>query len=225
MALMPILVTGIFKIINNWQGRARFAPTMTMHSTRGFTLIEIMLVLVLLALGSVAVISTLPSNQSDLAEKTARRFYQRVQLMNEESVLSGVDYGLRVEASATPATLTFLELTEKGWQKVQRQQFRARLTLDDRLSMDFQVGSSAWQKDDDRLFEDKPLFDENMFAKEEKKTHQQPAPQIDILSSGETTPFTVHFYLTVQDAQQAWSVQVKENGQIVLEPPGDSRHE
>ncbi|MGO1295683.1 MAG: type II secretion system minor pseudopilin GspH [Vibrio sp.] len=196
-----------------------------MRAERGFTLIEIMLVLVLLALSSVAVISTLPSSQSDLAETTARRFYQHMQLMNEESVLSGVDYGLRVEAAATPPTLTFLELTAKGWEQVKRPQFSARLTLDERLSMDFHVGGSAWSQDDDRLFEDKPLFDENMFAKEEQKAQQQPAPQVDILSSGETTPFTVSFYLTEQDEQQAWRVEVKENGQIVLHPPGEGRNE
>lgn len=222
---MPTSVTGIFKIINKQQGRDSLARLIPMQSVRGFTLIEIMLVLVLLALGSVAVISTLPSSKNDLAEKTARSFYQRVQLMDEESVLSGVDYGLRVDAKASPPTLTFLQLTAEGWQEVKRAQFKSKLKIDERLSVDFQIGSSVWHQDDDRLFDEKPLFDKNMFAKEEQKKKQTLPPQVDILSSGETTPFTVNFYLSDQNAEQAWSVTAKENGQIVLHQPGEEEND
>ena len=55
----------------------------------GFTLIEILLVLVLLSVTAVAVIATIPTNSKDVAKKYAQSFYQRIQLLNEEAILSG----------------------------------------------------------------------------------------------------------------------------------------
>ena len=64
---------------------------------RAFTLIEILLVLVLLSLTAVAVIATIPTNAKDVAKQYAHSFYQRVQLLNEEAILSGLDFGIRVD--------------------------------------------------------------------------------------------------------------------------------
>lgn len=192
-----------------------------MKSIRGFTLIEIMLVLVLLALSSAAVISTIPTSKNHLAEQTARSAFEKLQLLNEEAVLSGTDYGLRVDEKQSPPQLHFMQLTEKGWQPVQRLQFKAQIVLDPRLNVTFQAGGSAWQKDDDRLFSDDSLFDDNMFAQEKKK--KDLPPQIFILSSGETTPFTLSFSLPEQSSQEAWQVVAQDNGDIRLVEPGAAK--
>ena len=63
----------------------------TKQTQPGFTLIEILLVLVLLSVTAVAVISTIPTNSKDVAKKYAQSFYQRIQLLNEEAILSGLD--------------------------------------------------------------------------------------------------------------------------------------
>lgn len=60
-------------------------------------MLEILLVLVLVSLASVAVISTLPTSAKDESKIQAKSLYQRLLLLNEEAMLSGRDYGLRVD--------------------------------------------------------------------------------------------------------------------------------
>lgn len=83
-----------------------------MRKHNGFTLIEILLVLVLLSLTAVAVITTLPTSQKDLSKQYAQSFFQRLQLLNEEAVLSGKDFGVRVDD--TKKTYTLLSLTAEA---------------------------------------------------------------------------------------------------------------
>ncbi|WP_305845938.1 type II secretion system protein [Photobacterium kishitanii] len=70
---------------------------MMMKRNAGFTLIEIMLVLVLLATSAVAVVSTLPNNKRDEIKEQAVRFHHLAQLLGEDAMLNGVDYGIRIE--------------------------------------------------------------------------------------------------------------------------------
>ncbi|MCV6036365.1 prepilin-type N-terminal cleavage/methylation domain-containing protein, partial [Escherichia coli] len=88
-----------------------------MRKHNGFTLIEILLVLVLLSLTAVAVITTLPTSQKDLTKQYAQSFFQRLQLLNEEAVLSGKDFGVRVDD--TKKTYTLLSLTAEGWKPLE----------------------------------------------------------------------------------------------------------
>ncbi|MGC9420971.1 type II secretion system minor pseudopilin GspH [Vibrio sp.] len=189
-----------------------------MRWQRGFTLLEIMLVLVLLSLSAVAVIATLPAKHNDEIEKSAQSLFQRLQLLNEEALLSGLDFGLRVDEQKQ--RMTFLQLSEKGWQRIDKTGFAAQLLLDDKLSVQFSVGGGAWQ-DKDRLFIPSTLFDEQMFAESETQP-VQPAPQVFILSSGEITPFHLTIYATQQSIDTGWQIVVKENGQIRLLAPGES---
>ncbi|WP_099610228.1 type II secretion system minor pseudopilin GspH [Vibrio fujianensis] len=189
-----------------------------MRWQRGFTLLEIMLVLVLLSLSAVAVIATLPAKHNDEIEKSAQSLFQRLQLLNEEALLSGLDFGLRVDEQKQ--RMTFLQLSEKGWQRIDKTGFAAQLLLDDKLSVQFLVGGGAWQ-DKDRLFIPSTLFDEQMFAESETQP-VQPAPQVFILSSGEITPFHLTIYATQQSIDTGWQIVVKENGQIRLLAPGES---
>ncbi len=64
-----------------------------MHSNRGFTLIEVLLVVLLIAICAAAVVTTLPTNKKDAAKKSAQLLYQRIQLLNEEAILNGEDFG------------------------------------------------------------------------------------------------------------------------------------
>lgn len=192
-----------------------------MRLARGFTLLEILLVLVLLSVSAVAVIATLPAKQSDEAQKNAQRLFQRLQLLNEEALLSGFDYGLRVDEKNP--RFTFLQLTEKGWQRIDKAGFAAQLHIDEQLDVQFNLGGGVWQ-DKDRLFIPGSLFDEQMFA-EEKEQKVEPAPQVFILSSGELTPFHLIIYPSQQSVDQGWQVSVEENGQIHLMAPGEQHDE
>lgn len=189
-----------------------------MTSKRGFTLLEILLVLVLLSLSTVAVIATLPSSGKDEAKQYAMSLYQRLQLVNEEAILSGKDFGLRVDEKTS--RLVFLALDDKGWQPLESKKMTTEIQLPEELAMQFELGGDAW-KNDDRLFKPGSLFDEEMFAEEKEQEKQRP-PQVFILSSGELTPFVLSIYPNTQDAEQGWRVIVKDNGEIKLLEPGAS---
>ncbi|MDF9390203.1 type II secretion system protein GspH [Vibrio sp. 1151_11] len=189
-----------------------------MLSQRGFTLLEILLVLVLLSLSAVAVISTLPSTNNDDAKQYAMSLYQRLQLSNEEAILSGKDFGLRVDEKKSH--LVFLSMEDKGWQPLESKKMASQLQLPEGLSLQFELGGSAW-KNDDRLFKPGSLFDDDKFADENEQKKQLP-PQVFILSSGELTPFILSIHLNQQDTEQGWRVVVKENGEITLFAPGDA---
>lgn len=188
-----------------------------MKLARGFTLLEVMLVLVLISVSAVAVIATLPARQHDQANTVAQSLFQRLQLLNEEALLSGFDFGLRIDESKQ--VFTFVQLTEQGWQKVDKIGFAAQLNLDSSLSLDFTLGSGAWQ-DKDRLFIPGSLFDEQMFA-EQNQSQIEPTPQVFILSSGEITPFILLLFPAQASREQAWQLIVADNGVIRLLPPGE----
>ena len=191
-------------------------------SRTGFTLLEILLVLVLVSLASVAVISTLPTSSKDVAKKQAESLFQRIMLLNEDAMLSGRDFGLRVDEKKSVYYLMSLE--SEGWQKLNIDQIPYETKLNESVAVTLTMGGGAWG-DDDRLFKPGSLFDEDMFAeyKEEKKLRP---PQVFIVSSGEVTPFSVAIYPEQGgEEQDAWKVVAKENGQIVLLAPGESEDE
>lgn len=190
-----------------------------MKYKRGFTLLEILLVLVLLSMSAVAVIATLPDRPNDEANRFAESLYQRLQLINEEAILSGMDYGLRVDEKTRRAT--FLRLNETGWQRLNKPGFSAQLQAEEGLVLQFRAGGDVWQ-DKDRLFKPGSLFDDEMFAKQDDAKKTRP-PQVFILSSGELTPFTLDVYVKSETPEHGWQVNVQENGAIQLLAPGE-RH-
>ncbi|MDF5565278.1 GspH/FimT family pseudopilin, partial [Vibrio parahaemolyticus] len=184
----------------------------------GFTLIEILLVLVLLSLTAVAVISTLPTSQKDLSKQYAQSFFQRLQLLNEEAVLSGKDFGVRVDDAKS--TYVLLSLTSEGWQPLKLKQIPSKTKLEEDIALQLELGGGAWDNDE-RLFKPGSLFDEDMFAEEEDEKKIEP-PQVFIFSSAEVTPFTLSFFPQNGDAfNDGWRVIGKESGQILLLAPGE----
>ncbi len=193
-----------------------------MRKHNGFTLIEILLVLVLLSLTAVAVISTLPTSQKDLSKQYAHSFFQRLQLLNEEAVLSGKDFGVRVDDAK--ATYSLLSLTEEGWQPLEVKQIPAETVLEGNIALQLDLGGGVWSNDD-RLFEPGSLFDEDMFAEFEGEDKVKP-PQVFVFSSAELTPFSLSFFPKNGDAfNDGWRIEGKESGQIVLLAPGEEAEE
>lgn len=181
----------------------------------GFTLIEIMLVMVLLSMSAVAVIMTLPANKQDVVKQHAQRFFYKLQLLNEDAILNGKDFGITIKENRS--SYTFVVLTKEGWQKLDSKNYQPA-ELEEDIEIRFTAGSGAWA-DDDRLFEPGSLFDDEMFADEEENKTVDP-PAVFVLSSGEVTPFSLDFYVKSQ-SETRWQVLVKENGEIQLNSPLD----
>lgn len=187
---------------------------MMMKRNAGFTLIEIMLVLVLLATSAVAVVSTLPNNKRDEVKEQALRFHHLAQLLGEDAMLNGVDYGIRIE----PHQYHFLKLTQNGWQPLEGVKFFTNVKLETGITTTVTIGG-AW-KDKDRLFKSDSMFkNDDIFKKSDQEQKQLP-PQIVVMASGEYTPFTVSFEVDKQ--HQFWQVVADEVGNLVLLTPGQT---
>ncbi|WP_394249616.1 type II secretion system minor pseudopilin GspH [Vibrio profundi] len=190
-----------------------------MPKQQGFTLIEILLVLVLLSVTAVAVIATIPTSSKDLAKHQAQSFYQRLQLLNEEAILSGLDFGIRVDEKKS--TYILMTLTSDGWQEAEIEKIPPTTEMPEELTLSLALGGGAWA-DDDRLFKPGSLFDEDMFADLDEDKKPRP-PQLFVLSSAEMTPFRLSFYPNTGDEEQdSWKVRVDDSGVITLLGPGET---
>lgn len=190
----------------------------------GFTLIEIMLVLVLLSVSSMAVIMSLPESRDDHLEEQASRFYQLVQLLNEDALLNGMDYGIYFNQERQE--YRFMTLTSDGWQPLEKSRFFTEVKIEKDIEFEMELGGSAWA-DDDRLFEPGSLFDEDMFADVEKDKKPKP-PQVMVLSSGEVTPFLFRLFPVKVSGNldnQTWLIKADESGVITLDKPGEEDDE
>nr|WP_235956402.1 type II secretion system minor pseudopilin GspH [Grimontia sedimenti] len=161
----------------------------------GFTLLEILLVMVLLAISAVIVVPNLPQNKSDEAKEEAQRFFQLIQLWTEQSLLTGQTFGLNVEKDG----YQLLRLTREDWEPVEQERNITSVTLPEGLVLDLEV--SGFVSEEDRLFDRESLFDEEMFADEENKP---PQPQVVLMGNGEIIPFTLTI---VADKKRLWQVK------------------
>ncbi|MGF1701003.1 type II secretion system minor pseudopilin GspH [Photobacterium makurazakiensis] len=180
----------------------------------GFTLIEILLVLVLLATSAVAVLVSLPEGQDNKVKEQAARFHYLVQLLGEDALLNGIDYGIRVERNR----YQFLQLTSQDWQPMTESRFFTEVEMDEGIRLTVEIGGYSWE-DKDRLFNPGSLFNEDLFAEQTDKNKIKP-PQVVVMASGEYTPFSLEF--EVDGENQFWRVQADELGQVFLLPPGET---
>ncbi|MDF2184877.1 type II secretion system minor pseudopilin GspH [Grimontia hollisae] len=160
----------------------------------GFTLLEILLVLLLLSISAVIVVPNLPQNSSDDAKEEAQRFYQLIQLWTEQSLLTGQTFGLNVDKDG----YQLLRLTHDDWVPVEKGRSVTSVTLPPALELDLEV--SGFVAEEDRLFDRESLFDDELFAEEE---NQPPQPQVVLMGNGEIIPFTLTF---IADNKRLWQV-------------------
>ncbi|MFV0574777.1 MAG: type II secretion system minor pseudopilin GspH [Vibrio sp.] len=182
------------------------------HSNQqGFTLLEVLLVVVVMAMTAMAVVQTLPTSKANQAKEESARFFQRLQLLSDDAVLNGLDYGVRFDEQK--ATYVYMQLTEDGWEEVAESKYFTSTEMPEDLKYVFELGGDEWN-DDDRLFKEEDFF--------EDETKKPKPPQVFVLSSGEVTPFTLSFVTNTSDnSDQSWRVAVNEAGVIHLLEPGE----
>ncbi len=134
-----------------------------MKYQRGFTLIEIMVVVVIISILMGAVALSFPKTEDDLLKENANRFVALVSLMQDEAVLQSRDMAIGVFDSG----YKFYSRESGAWVNYSDAPFIAR-TLKGNIKSDLYLEGIAIK------------------LKNQSKT----SPQIVILSSGEVTPFT-----------------------------------
>lgn len=138
-----------------------------MHKkSQGFTLIEIMVVIVIVSILVGAVSLTFPRSNDDLLKQDIDRFAELLSLAQDEAILESRDLAIAINDSG----YSFLKREDKSWQVFEGEPFNPK-----KLS-----GNPVSALD----LEGTPIK-----LKDKSKTE----PQIVIYSSGEMTPFVYSF--------------------------------
>lgn len=138
----------------------------------GFTLIEVMIVVVIVAILMGAVAMSIPRDINDLMKEHADRFQVVVNLSKDEAIMQSRELAL----GFTESGYTFFEFNDSAWVVKSDGPFKARRLPSNILSQLYLEGVSI-------------SLDESVEVK----------PQVFILSSGEMTPFSYEFQFPEQD--------------------------
>ncbi|MEW9797730.1 type II secretion system minor pseudopilin GspH [Alteromonas sp. CYL-A6] len=162
----------------------------------GFTLLEVMLVLLLMGLAAgYVVFNAFGTSQSDLLKEQARRLQIIVDMASDYAVLNQQQLGLRIEEEDNEYYFVYLDEDDE-WQRIADVPIYDSHTLPEPFTFTLNLDDLPWDMDD-RLF-DRELFDESLSVSEDgvqigEEEETLPPPQILIMSSGEVTPFTLTF--------------------------------
>lgn len=170
-----------------------------MPRMRGFTLLELLVVMVLIAILTAAALSTINFIARDAdAETEARRVTALATLAAEEALLTGREYGMRLDDEEI-VFLLFDELSGQWQPLAEDDTFHPRPvpeTLDFNLVLEGQSIVLGNESPGNESPDDNAQDDEDA---------PQP-PQVIFLSSGEITPFTLT--ISSQDGDDgAWTVE------------------
>ena len=203
------------------------------RTMRGFTLIEIMLVIVIIGCAAGIVVLSIPGGPSpklgsDLSEES-QQLAATIQVMSEQATQQGRTIGLHIsehgyqfmirqenapanEDNVTQTTSkaldTLLDWDHQSWQPYQSEKLRTAGEFDEQISLALTLDGLQLQDEENRLGRSEPQwFDtENQLA---AKT-----PQILLLPSGEITPFSLTLQEQGGDNNQFRQINGSENGQI-----------
>ncbi|MBD3654640.1 type II secretion system minor pseudopilin GspH [Kangiella sp.] len=182
----------------------------------GFTLLEILIALALAGIMlSVAVIAFSDNDAAKLKNR-AHQLFGLMQVAQEESILRGVEIGIRVKQNG----YSFLIYDGTRWNPLQEHSLLKDIELEEPIEMYINVeGQEALLANS---ADEEDLGDSDG---EESEKETKP-PQIFILSSGEMNEFTVTIGLDRDDAR-FYRINGNYMGEITMEPAmeGHYRHD
>ena len=162
---------------------------------RGFTLLEIMLVIFLIGLASAGVVQTFATASEPPAKKAAQDFLTRYAQFKDRAVIEGKTLGVLID----PPGYQFMQRRHGQWLPVSSTRLSAQVTVPKQVQMLLQPGSDIWQKE---------------YALELQKEAKKKTPQIRFSPFEPVTPFTLRFYASAQNA--CWAVKLAHDGALSL---------
>lgn len=167
------------------------------HALKGFTLIEVMLVLLLMGIAAgYVVFNAFGASKSDLLKSQAQRLQVIVDMASDFAVLNQQQLGIRVEQEDNAYFFVYLD-EDNEWQRLEGEKIYDTYTLPEPFTFTLNLDDLPWDTED-RLF-DRDIFDENLSVSSDSvdigsdEDKKLPPPQILIMSSGDITPFTLTF--------------------------------
>ena len=152
---------------------------------RGFSLIEILVVLTIIAFATKMVVYSLEGSAEDELDTQALRLHTTINMASEFAILNQIELGLMVEEN----TLEFLVFDGEKWITFDREDLYKPIELDERLKLTLNLEDLAWSQEN--LLEQanwRELMsggdDDSLLELEKLKI-----PQVLILSSGEVSAF------------------------------------
>ncbi|WP_434939498.1 type II secretion system minor pseudopilin GspH [Shewanella sp. HL-SH8] len=169
---------------------------MQKYRQSGFTLLEVLLVALLMGLAAAAVTLSMGSaGPEQELKKQAQRFMATVELVLDETVLSGQFIGIVVDESA----YQFVYYKDAKWEPIEQDKLLSVHDLAPGMTLNLVLDGMPLDQEDEQQdsWFDEPFIDEP--SAEDKK--KNPEPQILLFPSGEMTPFELNFSINDENRQ------------------------
>lgn len=160
-----------------------------MQRARGFTLLEVMLVLLLVGILASAVVINFSGNSPEQRlEKEVLRFSQVFQFIADSAQLRQQEWGLVVAAGQ----YAFVYYQADGWQWAQQPAAAKAYTLPEGITLTVELDGLPGEEQSLLSQLEWEVVDEDL-ATSPDASSPPPLPQVFILSSGEVSPFRITF--------------------------------
>jgi general secretion pathway protein H len=182
----------------------------------GFTLLEVMLVVLLIGLASLTVVMTFPNTLSseNNARWQAQRFTTLLKLAEDEALISGNELGLVIKKNSYQFAV--YDYSKQRWLAARVGEIEGKVELPELINLEYSLSDSVWgeinSSDEDSFIEESERVD--IKGDNKLKTLN---PPIYVMSSGEVSPFSLVFSKAGNDPEkQSTTVSVSMNGAISL---------
>ncbi|MGL5046828.1 MAG: type II secretion system minor pseudopilin GspH [Shewanella sp.] len=184
----------------------------------GFTLMEVMLVILLMGLSAAAVTMSIGNSGPQQAlDRTARQFIAATEMVLDETVLSGLFIGIVIEKTR----YQFVVYKDGQWEPLDKDRLLSEKQMEQGVELNLVLdGLPLVQEDEekDSWFEE-PLIEPST---DDKKKH--PEPQVMLFPSGEMSAFELTFIAKTNKGQQAEALVVGDAlGKLTLGRPDETR--
>ena len=169
------------------------------NKAKGFSLIEVLVVLVIIAMSVKMVSYTFDDAEAEELEKQALRVYRVINLASEFAVLNQIELGFHLDKNV----LEFLVFDGEKWAVFDAEELYEPITFGKEYKVNLNIEDLSWSQDN--LLEQanwRELMgtsdDESLLELKKLKV-----PQVLILSSGEVSAFQFSVELSERGAEQA----------------------
>jgi len=166
-----------------------------MNTHRGFTLLELLVVLVIIGLFSSLVMMSVTPNDNQVTHREAKRLIHTIQLAQDEAIMQGVQLGVTVQADR----YFFSRLQDNVWLPLVGDPDLTEYVLAPPLMMTIEIEG------------------DNVVL---KNVANSLIPAVMILSSGEITSFKLSL-LNQEIPDRVFQIIGQENGQLSLQLPNE----